>query len=172
MAAGRLHVFRINARELLRQPGLTKDVEVTIPATELGVDDDRIVGDVRVDLHAVSGIDGIAVRGSITVPWATSCRRCLRAVAGVGEITVDEMYQDDVGPGDDAFEIEGDQIDLAPAIREYLMLELPDDRLCRDDCAGLCVVCGADRNTDPCACDTSVRDERWAALDELHLDEN
>ena len=177
MAPNPLHVFRINARELLRQPGLDKHIDVTLPASDLGVDDPRITDDVAVDVRAVSGIDGITITGSITMPWSTVCRRCLTAVSGVAEIAVDEIYQDAVGPDDafkvdGAFEIEGDQIDLAPAVREYLLLELPDDQLCRDACAGLCPVCGADRNVDPCGWDTSVRDERWAALDDLRLDEN
>lgn len=172
MAPNRLHVFRLNARELLRQPGLDKHIDVTLPASDLGVDDDRITGDVGVDITAVSGVDGISVGGSISMPWATSCRRCLTAVTGIARIDVDEFYQDDVGPDDDAFEIGGDQIDLAPAIREYLLIELPDDQVCRADCAGLCPVCGIDRNTGSCECDTTVRDERWAALDELRFDEN
>lgn len=177
MAPNRLHVFRLNARELLRQPGLDKQISVAMPASDLGVDDVRITGDVSVELHAISGVDGIAVTGTIAMPWATSCRRCLTAVSGVAEIDVDEIYQDDIGPDaaykvDGAFEIEGDQIDLAPAIREYVMLELPDDQVCRETCVGLCPVCGIDRNTESCDCDTTVRDERWAALDELRFDEN
>ena len=65
-----------------------------------------------------------------------------------------------------------DQIDMAPAVREYVLLELPDGPLCRDDCAGICPVCGIDRNEASCDCDTSVRDHRWAALDELRLDDD
>ena len=63
----RLHLFRLNARELLREPGLDKHVSVELPAAELGVADDRITGDLTVDLHAVSTIDGITVRGTVAV---------------------------------------------------------------------------------------------------------
>jgi uncharacterized protein len=172
MGTKRLHQFRLNARELLRQPGLDKHIVDTLPATELGVDDERIVDDVTVDLMAVSAIDGIGVAGTIALPWRSVCRRCLAEVAGTTVIEVDEMYQDpdDTVLDDDAFEIIGDQIDLVPVIREHLLLELPDDPLCRDDCAGICPVCGTDRNQGACECDTTVRDERWAALDELRLD--
>jgi uncharacterized protein len=177
MASNRLHMFRINARELLRQPGLDKQISVALPASDFGVGDERITGDVVVDLQAVSGVDGITLSGTITMPWATACRRCLAEVTGVARIDVDETYRDDVGPDDafdveGAFEIERDQIDLVPAIREYLLIELPDDQLCRDDCAGLCPVCGTDRNTHSCDCDTTTRDERWAVLDELRLDDD
>ena len=115
--------------------------------------DERIVGDATIDLTAVSNVDGIVVSGTITVPWRAPCRRCLADVAGVAEVAVDEVYQDEVGD-DDAFQIEGDQIDLAPAVREYVLLALPDGPLCRDDCAGICPSCGVDRNETTCECDT------------------
>jgi uncharacterized protein len=174
MATHRLPALRINARELLRQPGLQKRVEVVVSPGELGVDDDRIVGDVASDLTATSTIDGITVHGTVMMPWRTACRRCLAEVTGTAEIVVDEVYQDAGDPTvghDDAFPIEGDQIDLVPVVREHLLLELPDDVLCREECAGICPVCGTDLNQGACDCDTSVRDERWAVLDDLHLDD-
>jgi uncharacterized protein len=175
MASHRLHPFRINARELLRQPGLQKHVELTLPAADLGVDDERITDDVLVDLTATSAVDSIAVHGTLAMPWRSQCRRCLTELDGVARIVIDEVYQDadrQTAALDDAFPIEGDQIDLVPAVRENLLLELPDHVLCRDDCAGICPVCGTDLNTGSCDCDTTERDERWAALDGLRLDEH
>jgi uncharacterized protein len=175
MATNRLQPFRINARELLRQPGLQKHVELELPPTDLGVDDVRIIGDVAIDLTATSAVDSIAVHGTLVMPWRSQCRRCLTEADGIARVVVDEVYQDpnrETVALDDAFPIEGDQIDLVPAVREYLLLELPDDVLCRDDCAGICPVCGTDLNTGGCNCDTTVRDERWAALDGLQLDDD
>jgi uncharacterized protein len=169
--APRVHELRLNARELLRQPGSRKGVAVSLPATDLGIADDRVTGEIEVELTATSTIDGVVVEGTITLPWRAACRRCLAEVVGTGVIDVDEVYQDEIGDHDDAFPIEGDQIDLVPAVREAVLLELPDDVLCRDDCAGICPVCGVDRNQDSCDCDTTVRDERWAALADLQLDE-
>lgn len=170
MPANPLHVLRVNARELLRVPGSTRNIEASLDATTLGVDDDRIIGPVGVDLDAVSSIDGIVVAGSITLPWSAPCRRCLTDVTGSAVVGVDEVYQDVVSDHD-AYVIEGDQIDLAPAVREYVLIELPDGPLCRDGCAGICPVCGVDRNESSCECDTTVRDDRWAALDQLELDD-
>lgn len=171
MPSNPLHRLRVNARELLRVPGSERRIEERFDATDLGVDDERVDGPVGIDLSAVSNVDGVVVSGTISLPWAVACRRCLARVTGTAVVDVDEVYQDVVGVDDDAFVIEGDQIDLAPAVREYVLLELPDGPLCRAECAGICPVCGADRNEAPCACDTSVRDERWAALDELRLDD-
>jgi len=170
--APRLHELRLNARELLRQPGSRKPVAVSLPSSDLGVDDERITGEIEVELVATSTIDGVVVEGTVTMPWRAPCRRCLAEVVGTGVIEVDEVYQDEIADGDDAFPIEGDQIDLVPAVREAVLLELPDDVLCRDDCAGICPVCGIDRNQGSCDCDTTIRDDRWAALDELRLDDD
>jgi uncharacterized protein len=41
-------------------------------------------------------------------------------------------------------------IDLAPLVREYMLLEVPIRPLCRPDCKGLCIICGSDLNTEPC----------------------
>lgn len=173
--APRLHELRLNARELLRQPGLQKSIVVAVPAPDLGVDDVRITSDIAVDLLATSNLDGIVVDGTIDMGWRSVCRRCLVEVTGTTRIEVDEVYQDpdDVSVADgDAFPIDGDQVDLVPAVREAVVLELPDDVLCRLDCAGICPVCGIDRNQHTCDCDTTVRDERWAALAELELDDD
>lgn len=166
-----LHVLRVNARELLRQPGMSRRIQADLNAVDLGVADDRIAGVVAVELVAVSSIDGIVVTGSISTPWHAPCRRCLVDVTGTAQIAVDEVYRDEVGD-DEAFPIEGDQIDMAPAAREYVLLELPDGPLCREDCAGICPLCGIDRNQGTCTCDISVRDDRWAALDDLKLDDD
>ena len=170
MPASPLHLLRVNARELLRVPGTSRAVAAELDAETLGLDDARITGSIDIALDAVSNIDGVVVHGTVSVPWSTQCRRCLTAVSGTEVIDVDEVYQD-VVVDDDAFAIEGDQIDMAPAVREYVMIELPDGPLCRHDCAGICPVCGIDRNVDSCECDTTVRDHRWAALDDLKLDE-
>ena len=63
------------------------------------------------------------------------------------------------------------QIDLAPMVREEVLLAVPDGPLCRPDCPGLCPICGADLAEGPCGCDTTERDERWAVLDQLRVDD-
>ena len=89
--------------------------------------------------------DGIEVTGTVSAPWATVCRRCLVDVAGIAVGSVDELYQ--IEPLDpEAYLIEDGQLDLVPLVRETVLLELDLERQCRDDCAGLCPVCGIDRN--------------------------
>ena len=159
-----LRPLRINAVELLRQPGAVREVSLDVAAAPLDAEHDRLVGDLHVELRLTARNDGIDVDGTVSVEWATVCRRCLVDVSGTAVGTVDELYQ--IEPLDpDAYLIEDGQLDLAPLVRETALLELDIERLCRDDCAGLCPVCGVDRNTTECSCDTAVRDDRWAALE-------
>ena len=159
-----LRPLRINAVELLRQPGATRDVALDVDAASLDIDHDRLVGDIRVELRLTALNDGIDVDGTVSADWATVCRRCLTDVSGAAVGVVDELYQ--IEPLDpDAYTIEDGQLDLAPLVRETVLLELDTERVCRDDCAGLCPVCGVDRNTTECSCDTAVSDERWSALE-------
>jgi DUF177 domain-containing protein len=160
----------LNATELLRQPGSCRRVEVTMPRGEVGLDDARLTGDVAVAVDVESIVDDILVRGHLSVAWRDECRRCLRPLSGVLDVAVEERYAVQSDPAGDAFPISVGQIDLAPMVREEVLLALPDAPLCRSECPGLCPICGADLQEGPCQCDTTVRDERWAILDQLRGD--
>jgi uncharacterized protein len=162
--------LRVNAVELLRQPGAVRDISVLIEAEPLGVVHDRLSGDVTVELHLEALDDGIRVTGEIAAGWASVCRRCLIDVSGSAKADVAELYQREATDSE-AFLLEANQLDLAPMVREAILLELDLERVCRDDCAGLCPSCGIDRNKVECVCDTTVTDNRWSALDDLVLDD-
>ena len=61
------------------------------------------------------------------------------------------------------YAIGSDWLDLEPIVHDACILELPLAPLCRDDCQGLCPVCGANRNSETCSCEAPV-DPRWSAL--------
>jgi uncharacterized protein len=63
----------------------------------------------------------------------------------------------------------GKEIDLDPILREQLLLALPHYPVCKDDCKGLCPVCGANLNDRECGCDRHVPDPRWAGLKNVKL---
>ena len=105
--------------------------------------------------------------GTIDVPWRGVCRRCLTPLEAVLHVAVRDRYTADPTPDDDAFEIDRGQIDLASMVRDEVLLALADERVCRDDCPGLCPVCGHDLSLGPCGCDAATVDDRWSVLDEL-----
>ena len=158
----------VNAVELARQPGAVRHVDTVVPLAELDALDPRLggdAGDVGVDLTLESTLDDIVVTGSLTVEWSDECRRCLRPLDDTLRIEVEERYAD--APELDEFPIVNGQIDLRPMVREEVLLAIPDAPLCRDDCPGLCPMCGVDLQSSPEHGHPEERDERWAALDEL-----
>ena len=113
---------------------------------------------------------GVMVSGTIVAPWQGLCRRCTAPVGGDLRIAVRERFVDEArledGLDDEAYPIADDRLDLGPMVREAVELELPLAPLCREDCRGLCPVCGTDRNVETCDC-VAPRDPRWANLDVL-----
>ena len=157
----------VNVVELLRWPGTTKDLDVTVAAADLGFDDPRIVDEpVAITVRLESLSNGVSVRGTATARWAGECRRCLAPVSERASVDLDELYQR-VREDPDAHVIENDQIDLLPMVRENILLAVPIGPLCREDCPGFCPQCGADLSEGACGCDGTVQDPRWAALDAL-----
>lgn len=162
----------VNAAELLRDPGNRKHVSDVVPPADIDAESPAITGDVAVEVDLESTVDDIGLSGTIGVPWTGHCRRCLKPLTETLTIDVAERYAEasengSFGPADDAFPIERGQIDLRPMVREEVLLAVDEARLCRPDCPGLCPVCGKDVSVEPCDCDSTLVDDRWAVLDQL-----
>ena len=149
------------------------EVALAGPLHEAGIDPGRSVvpagaeAGADVTLHPFEG--GIDVEGTVSAPWEGICRRCTEPVTGQLRVHVHERFADDpvaTAADEELYPIAGDDIDLAPLVRDAIVLELPMAPLCRDDCAGLCPQCGANRNEGDCGC-VAPRDPRWANLDVL-----
>jgi uncharacterized protein len=128
--------------------------------------------EVAVDVVLTSVSGGVEVAGTVLGPWQGECRRCLEPVRGEITSEVRELYRppDTASPDEDTYDLGNDYLDLQPLARDALLLDLPLAPLCRPDCEGLCPVCGADRNAEPCGCAHEVVDPRWAALGVLRPD--
>jgi uncharacterized protein len=109
---------------------------------------------------------GVVVTATVGAPWVGECRRCALAIGGALEVAVRERFLEGASDEDEAYPLEGEILDLFELVRDSLLLELPIAPLCRQDCKGLCVTCGADRNEGDCGCDPPM-DPRWASLETL-----
>ena len=160
----------VNVAEVLRRVGNVKDIATEVDADLLAFEDGRIGRqEIPVEFHLESTNTGIVVNGRVSAAFHDRCKRCLRDVDARITVPIAELYQRE--PTDpDAYPLTGEQLDLAPLVREHVLLALPDAPLCRPDCPGLCPVCGADKS-DPaeanCGCATTTVDPRWAALEGL-----
>ncbi|MGH9021121.1 MAG: YceD family protein [Acidimicrobiales bacterium] len=125
---------------------------------------------VSIDLTLASYPGGVRATGTVAAPWHGVCRRCSTPVLGMSSVRVAERFVDDRAEGDDdAYAIVDDQVDLAQLAHDAILLDLPLAPLCREECAGLCPICGVDRNDERCDC-RAERDPRWAMLDGLRFE--
>lgn len=88
--------------------------------------------------------------GSFDTVLNVQCTRCLDDVAYNVEAGFDEAFTK--SGVDDSYTYSGNTVSLDKMVYDYLMLSLPQKILCRDDCKGLCPVCGANRNFENCGC--------------------
>ncbi len=116
--------------------------------------------------------------GKVNAEVLLDCTRCLEPISRNFEFrfrsifvgSVDEDTNAEAEVSDDALDeslVENGQIDIAEAVREQLMLTLPEQIFCREDCKGLCAKCGSDLNLIDCKCADDEIDPRWAALKNL-----
>jgi uncharacterized protein len=113
---------------------------------------------------------GYSLRLRFDAELSGPCMRCLENAGHV--VHVDSREVDQPGGGEDLrspYLSEG-MLDLAAWARDALVLALPVQILCREDCRGLCPLCGANLNDEPGHEHEREPDERWAALRELKLD--
>jgi uncharacterized protein len=157
----------INVVELLRWPGTTKEVAVSLDVADLEFDDSRVTDEpVDVVLHLESMSNGISVQGTSSATWAGVCRRCVTELSVRMTIDVSELYQKEI-EDPDAYVIVNDQLNLLPMVRENILVAIPLGPLCRPDCPGLCPQCGVDLAESSCSCENSISDPRWGALEAL-----
>jgi uncharacterized protein len=139
--------------------------------------DVRLQEPLRVDLRAQTVGDGVLVRGRMRTRLTQECRRCLAPVAADVEDEVTLLFEPLREDEEEELEGEvyplperGDELDLGPALREELILRLPDFVLCSENCRGLCPTCGANLNETTCACVPVEEPSPWSALKNLKFD--
>jgi uncharacterized protein len=164
----------LDVHELGRRPGAMRKVRLEVEApADLGTD---VIGvpkgsALELDLRLESVMEGILVSGTVRGRAAGECVRCLEGaetevVADLRELYV---YPDRAAQGEDddeLRELEDDLVDLEPAIRDAVVLALPFQPVCREDCPGLCPECGV-RLADQPGHQHENADPRWAALQGL-----
>lgn len=167
--------FALDTRELGRRAGSLRRVERTVPAPagwQLELVEVPVGADVRIDLRLEAVMDGVLVSGVVHAPIAAECGRCLSPVRGEVAVNVQELFAyDPAAADDDVLALEGDVIDLAPVLRDAIVLGLPLNPVCRDDCAGLCTGCGEPLADLPVDHQHDETDPRWAALTALRPDQ-
>ena len=156
------------------------EFEVSLAPAEIDFDADEAVlkNAVGVKGKLTKHIAQADVEGTIRAELEIECTRCLQKIDKELEFAFEaafvtpenfteakeaELNASDLGVS----VIEGNEIDLSELVREQILLNLPEQVFCREDCKGLCEKCGANRNLIDCNCKEKEIDPRWAALKNL-----
>ena len=119
--------------------------------------------EVEYSLTVKAAAGSILVNGSVSGRVKASCGRCLAPV----EL---EIFNDEIELYYPKEEITEEELDITADIRDELLIELPMNPLCSDECRGLCPVCGINRNKKECKC-TVQGNLAWGALDNIITEE-
>jgi uncharacterized protein len=169
--------YRFNVSQLLQEPiGATRRYELDDEQLDLG--DGKRVRPIKGHVRLTRTQNGVLADADVRGEIQLECGRCLTELTQPLEFPFsEEFYQTVVvntgaalpKPEEpDVFLIdETHKLDLGEAMREYALLNVPMLPLCREDCKGLCPVCGINLNDEECGCDAEQSDDRLAVLKQL-----
>lgn len=182
--------MRLSVRGIQSQPGAKVRAEFREDGARLL--DGTVETEGPIELHVVAtnlGGSRVGLEGRLRARVRLTCSRCAQDYTMDVDEPVQEIFVRQAGPGDRQrlpreetvewwasdeeapFDEEteerpfwGDTLELDELVRELLLLAIPMKPICRDDCQGLCPVCGGDRNQVACSCQQDMTDPRLAAL--------
>jgi len=168
--------MKINLQELRDGESILEFTE-SLASLDMSSESASFTSDIPVRLKIYKHDNEIIVWGSATVEVTEECSRCL-ATFDRKFVVQFEVFSDKMGAqkGKEEREAEGEtfsvphdgkSLELGPCVREAILLSLPIRPLCREDCKGLCPVCGKDLNAGTCDCRKVEPDARWSILERL-----
>jgi uncharacterized protein len=166
--------------DLNRFRGGSDHLDRTIPADGLPLTDDefRVAAPIHLQVDVRKDQEKVRLVGRLRTTIGVDCSRCLEAYEIPVDAPIDVLFlpaSENTGEHEREVQEEDlgvsyyrdDVIDLAEIIREQLYLALPMKPLCREDCQGLCPVCGVNRNRETCTCQAEWVDPRMEPLRRL-----
>jgi len=162
-------VFHLRQVRLRSGEEYRDEVEIAVEPLELGGQrylpvPDPVPAELSIHQASTGSVFQLAFRVRLHGP----CFRCLDDA--VLEVPISAREYQATKPDSDELRspyVVDDKLDLSAWARDAIALELPEKILCREDCAGLCPVCGKDLNDEPHEHEEHESDPRWAALEGL-----
>lgn len=154
----------VDVGDLVGHPEAVSEVSGTRKVS-LRLGDVKVEGPMEVEGELRGTVDGVITSFTAQAPAHFVCVRCL--TEWDGEVTTEATQHFSRVPDEDGYAIVDRQIDLTGPATDELALSLPAAPLCREDCRGLCPICGTDLNNDPCDGHGEESDSPFAVLKDL-----
>jgi uncharacterized protein len=170
-------VTKVDLRTLRLRPGevRTETLDVELEPFVLGGQRyEATPATIPVELQLSQASGAIVFELRLDVHLSGACMRCLGFAEVERHVRAREFHDFDAPAGDELRSdyVVDDHLQVSAWARDAVALELPEQILCREDCAGLCPVCGKDLNEEPHEHLERDPDPRWAALQGLLQDED
>ena len=158
--------YTVPVFDLMHRPGemREKNLDIVVPEgfgnAVIGV---KTGSEMHIDARFESLHDGILVSGEVDATADGECVRCLIEVSQPIRVEFQELFAYSL---DEAFDytVHDDYVDLEPVVRDAVVLSLPFQPVCQEDCLGLCPECGVRLLDNPGHEHEAPIDPRWAAL--------
>lgn len=167
--------MKVDILELRKSHGARENVVHDGP---LSLGDVRLEGPAHLALTLTNAASRILVRGDMVGNVVIECARCAEPFSAPVHAEIDEEFlpadspevaEEEASPWSDlnVYTDEDREIDLTEVLRQNAIAALPIQALCREDCRGLCPICGENRNSVDCNCKTTDIDPRLQPLIDL-----
>lgn len=164
--------MELNLLPILNCEGRKLPIDVILDLENQPDDTFRFLEPVHVTGQAVNVGGCLELEVSGEAKLSMTCHRCAESFACTVPFVMEErlkkedpLSQEEENP--DVTVFAGNTIDFGEMVYGAVFLSLPTKALCREDCKGLCPICGKNLNTGGCSCDTEPSDPRFDILDQL-----
>lgn len=170
----------VNLSDVFSSEGMTASITVELEMTgfKSRLGNFSIIKKSPITLNLTNiGVGKARIEGSTELVFQTTCDRCLTEVPTVLTLSMErEVASPDTVPdgsadpeeGEDELDyMEGYQLNVETFVYNEILSNWPMKILCRNDCKGICKVCGQNLNLGECGCDTFVPDPRMAAIQDI-----
>ena len=165
--------LRLNVGFLIQQSvGSSRDFYFDLPT--LSIEPDLKLQQLQGSARITRTPQGLLVQAELQAYFRTQCVRCLTSTDQQLHTEFTELYAFSLRSTSESELIlpEDGYIDLGPLVREYLVLEITINPLCRPDCSGICAMCGEPQGEQFHVHGVESGDPRMAVLKELLNNQN
>lgn len=163
----------LNLSDVLTSEGMeiAREIPLEMTCYENGAESFPIVSKSPVRLTvANAGTDKAKLEGSVDLTLLAACGRCLEEVPVPLALCFERTILSPGAEADEADDLgfmDGFYLDVETFVHNEILINWPTKILCKEDCRGICPVCGRNRNEGPCGCDTFVPDPRMAVIQDI-----
>lgn len=135
---------------------------------EFSLDDESVITPVKVKGSVFNKTGIVHLKADAKFDYSTSCAKCNKPLLKHAKVPVRHVLLShaDSDDNDEFIVLDGVRLDMDSLVSEDIYLALPTRFLCKDDCKGLCSICGVDLNEQQCNCQ-APSDPRWDVLKDM-----